>query len=90
MLCVEVVVAVVEAVIVVVNDGQVCHAQPGSGHKVTGGRGRPLDVVVVLADGEAGAGQVVDAVGVGGVVVPQTIAMVVSATGAKFVMTWQS
>ena len=89
MLCVEVVVAVVEAGIVVVNAGQVWHAESG-GDKVAGGRGGPLDVVVELVDGEAGAGQVVDAGGVGGVVVSQTIAMVVSATGPQFVVTRQA
>ena len=90
MLCVEVVVAVVEAGVVVVDAGQVRHAQSGGRDKVAGGRGRPLDVVVVLVDGEAGAGQVVDAVGVGGVVVPQASAMVVSSTGPEFVVTRQS
>ena len=90
MLCVEVVVAVVEAVVVVVDAGQVRHAESGGGNEVAGGRGRPLDVVVVLVNGEAGAGQVVDAVGVGRVVVPQTIAMIVSATRPELVVTRQS
>ena len=63
---------VVEAVVVDV--AQVGHAQSGGGDEVAGGGGGPLDVVVVVVVlGDAGAGEVVDAGGVGWVVVSQTL-----------------
>ena len=63
---------VVEAAVVDV--AQVGHAQSGGGDEVAGGGGGPLDVVVVVVVlGDAGAGEVVDAGGVGWVVVSQPL-----------------
>ena len=59
--------------VVVVDVAQVGHAQSGGSDEVAGGGGGPLDVVVVVVLGDAGAGEVVDAGGVGRVVVSQTL-----------------
>ena len=69
----EALLQVVREVEAAVQAGEVRHAQPGGRRQLRGRRGRPLDVfvVVLVVDGEGGAGQVVDAVVEGGVVITE-------------------
>ena len=64
--------------------GEVRHAQPGGRHQLRGRGGRPLDVFVV--DGEGCAGQVVDAVVEGGVVVAEPEAVVPHTAGPHLLL----